>query len=161
MQLKLYMERDVFSWGRTLELRDKAGRKRYTLTSEAYSPGKRLHIRDLAGREALYIHQRIPSLMPNYEIEVFGKPIGSVVKDLTFLQPRIVLEGLNMEIGGSVALYDYEILSEGAVIAANRPCDLERGPGFRMEFYDRTCELAALGVMTLINCVLEPHKQAL
>ncbi|MDD6023924.1 MAG: hypothetical protein PUC06_06790 [Oscillospiraceae bacterium] len=159
--MKLYMERDVFFWGRTMELRDKAGRKRYTLTSEAYSLGKRLHICDLAGREALYIHQRIPSLMPNYEIQVYGKPVGSVTKDLTFLQPRIVLEGLSMELGGSVALYDYEILSDGAVIAANRPCDMDWGRSFRMEFFDRTNDLTALGVMIAVNCVLEPHKQAL
>ena len=159
--MKLYMERNVFAWGRTMELRDKAGRKRYTLTSEAYSPGKRLRVRDLAGRETLYIHQRIPSLMPSYEIEVYGRPVGAVVKDLTFLQPRIVLDGLNMELGGSVVLYDYEILSEGAVIAANRPCDLNWGPGFRMECYDRANDLTALGVMIAVNCVLDLHKLTL
>ena len=156
--MKLYMERDVFSWGRTLELRDRARRKRYTLTGEAYSLGKRLHVFDLAGRKALYIHQQVPSLMPRYEIEVYGKPMGMIQKDLTFLQPRLTLEGLGMELSGSTVLYDYEILSEGAVIAANRPCDMDWGSCFRMEFYDRTKELAALGVMVAVNCVLDLHK---
>ena len=141
-----------------MQLWDKGGHTRYTVTGDAYSLGKRLHIHDLAGREAVYVHQRIPSMFPRYEIEVYGKPVGCVVKDLTFLRPKYTMAEMSWEVSGTTGIFDYELTWQNSVVAANRPVQGEKGALFSMEFYDRTAELAALGVLLTINCILAPQE---
>lgn len=141
-----------------MQLWDKGGHTRYTVTGDAYSLGKRLHIHDLAGREAVYVHQRIPSMFPRYEIEVYGKPVGCVTKDLTFLRPKYTMAEMGWEVSGTTGIFDYELTWQNSVVAANRPVQGEKGRLFFMEFYDRTAELAALGVLLTINCILAPQE---
>lgn len=156
--MKLFMQQKGFSWGQPMPLWDKGGHTRYTVTGDAYSLGKRLHVHDLAGREAIYIHQKIPSMFPSYEIEVYGKPVGSIVKDLTFLRPRYSVAELGWELCGTMGICDYELTWQNSVVAANHPVQGQRGALFAMEFYDRTAELSALGVLLTINCILAPQE---
>ena len=51
-----------------------------------------------------------------------------------------------------------ELTWQNSVVAANRPVQGEKGRLFSMEFYDRTAELAALGVLLTINCILAPQE---
>ena len=156
--MKLFMQQKGFFWGQTMPLWDKGGHTRYTVHGDAYSLGKRLHVHDLAGREAIYIHQRVPSMFPQYDIEVYGKPVGSIVKDLTFLRPKYTVETLDWEVGGAMGVCDYELTWQNSVVAANRPVQGTKGQMYAMEFYDRTAELAALGVLLTINCILAPQE---
>lgn len=156
--MKLYMQQKGFSWDQAMPLRDKSGHTRYTVIGDAYALGKRLHIMDLAGREAVLIRQRIPSMFPRYDIEVYGKPVGSVIKDLTFLRPKYSVDGLAWEISGTTSIYDYELIWQNSVVASNHSVQGQGGELFAMEFYDRTAELSALGVMLVINCILAPQE---
>lgn len=156
--MKLYMQQNAFNWGTSMPLRDKSGRPRYLVAGDAYSLGKRLHVTDLAGREAIYIHQKVPSLFPTYEIEVYGKPVTAVVKDLTFLRPRYTMKALEWEIMGALGACDYEITWQNSVVASSRPQQGKNGDVLALEFYDRTSELAALGVMLAINCVFASQE---
>lgn len=156
--MKLYMQNGAFHWGSPVALFDKSGRTRYTLTSDAYSLGKRLHVIDLAGREAIYIYQQIPSLFPRYEIEVYGKPVGEIVKDLTSIRPRYTMESLEWEIMGSVGTCDYEITRHNAAIASSRPHHTSSGDVLVLEVYERAAELTALGIMLTINCIFAAQE---
>lgn len=157
--MKLFMQQNGFVWGKPFPLCDKSGRTRYTITSEAYSLGKRLHVFDLAGREAIHIRQVIPSMFPTFEIEVYGRPIGSIVKDPTFFEPQFLIQSLNWEISGVITLYDYEIFCQNVVLASSRPVASENGPQIVYDSFDRSDKLTALAVMLTINCcMLSPQK---
>lgn len=87
--------------------------------------------------------------------------MGSIVKDLTFLRPKYTVETLDWEVGGAMGVCDYELTWQNSVVAANRPVQGTKGQMYAMEFYDRTAELAALGVLLTINCILagqESHR---
>jgi uncharacterized protein YxjI len=154
--MKLYIEPGKFTWGSPLALQDRAGHTRYTLIGDAYSVGKRLHLRDLSGREAVSVRQRVPSLRQQYELEVYGRPVGTISKDMSTLRPRYALEELGWEVGGVPSLGNFEILWQGSVVAACRP--EPQGEVFLLELYDRTVELAALGLMLVVGCILVPQE---
>lgn len=157
--MKLYMQKDTFRWGVPLALKDRSGRTRYTVTSDAYALGKRLHVTDLSGRKAVYIHQVIPSLFPRYQVEVYGRPITEIVKDLSYFRPRCTIEELGWEVLGSLGGQDYEITHHSTVVAACRPQQNAEGDDvLALEFYDRSTDLVALGVILAINCVLAPQE---
>ncbi len=156
--MKLYMPKNGFRWGQPLALRDKGGRTRYTVTGDAYSLGKRLHVTDLAGREAVYVYQRVPSLFPCYAVEVYGKPVGEITKDLTFFRPRYTMKALDWEITGTLGACDYEISRHSTVVASSRPQQGASGDVLALCFYDRVTELTALGMVLTINCVFAPQE---
>ncbi len=155
--MKLYMPKDSFRWGVPLALKDRSGRTRYTVTSDAYALGKRLHVTDLSGREAVYIRQAIPSLFPRYQVEVYGRPVTEVVKDLSYFRPRYAIEDLEWEVLGALGACDYEITHHSTVVASCRP-QPDQPDTLALEFYDRSADLAALGVILAINCVLAPQE---
>lgn len=156
--MKLYMPKDAFRWGVPLPLRDKSGRTRYTVGSDAYALGKRFHVTDLAGREALYIHQQIPSLFPRYQVEVYGRPVAQVVKDLSYFRPRYAIEMVDWEVLGALGEYDYEITCHNVMVASCRPQQGQEGDVLALEFLDRSWDLAALGVILTLNCLLAPQE---
>ena len=156
--MKLYMPKDTFRWGVPLPLRDKSGRTRYTVDSDAYALGKRLHVTDLAGREAVYIHQQIPSLFPRYQVEVYGRPMAQVVKDLSYFRPRYAIEMVDWELLGALGECDYEITCHNVMVASCRPQPSQEGDMLVLEFLDRSWDLAALGVILALNCLLAPQE---
>lgn len=149
----LYMEKSAFSWGRPLALTDKNGRTRYTVNGDAYAPGKRLDILDLAGKKAVSVRQRLPSLFPRYEIEVYGKPVAVLIKDLRTNPPSLRIETPDWTLSGSVSVCDYELLRGEAALAASRP--VPDSPGvLALTCPDPPETLAALGVLVTVNCIL-------
>lgn len=152
--MKLSMPQKGFTWGKPMSLTDRPGHTRYTVTGDAYSLGKRLHVQDLAGRETIYIHQKLPSLLPTYEIEVYGRHICTIVKDITYLRPRYEIQPTDWSVTGSTSTFDYQITWQNTVIASCRPQSTAKGEVITYDFYDRTEELPALGIMLTINCIL-------
>lgn len=155
--MTLYMKKDAFSWGRPLALTDKNGRTRYTVDGDAYAPGKRLNILDLAGKTAVSVRQRFPSLFPRYEIEVYGKPVAALIKDLRTSPPSLRIETLGWTLAGSVSACDYELLRGETELAASRP--VSGSPGIlALTCPDPPEALAALGVLVTVNCILSPQS---
>lgn len=151
--MTLYMERNAFSWGRRLPLTEKNGHTRYTLISDPYGPRKQLQVLDLAAEKAVSVQQSFPSLFPRYEIEVYGKPVGAVQKDLRFTPPQYTIERPGWTMDGSVSRCDYTLLRDNTPLASCHP--MPEKPGYlTLEFHDRAETLPALGVMMIINCVL-------
>lgn len=140
-----------------MELRDSAGHIRYRLTGDPYAPGRRLSLRDLADRETVRIRQVVPSLFPRCALEVYGKPAGEVVKDLSFLRPRISLEPAGWLLEGVPGLGDFSLKAGERIIGECRP-DPEHPEGLVFSAPDGPEGLIALGVMLTVQCVFAPQE---
>ena len=151
--MTLYMDRRAFSWDYPLPLLDQHHRTRYTVTGDAYAPGKRLRVLDLSGRTAVSIRQRFPSLLPRYELEVYGKPVGALVKDLRCAPIQYTVENLGWTLSGSVARWDYALVREQTPLALCRPSPDADGL-LELSLPEGNSALSALGVMVTVNCVL-------
>jgi uncharacterized protein YxjI len=103
----------------------------------------------------------VPSLFPRYEIEVYGRPAGDIVKDLSYFQPRYIMDSLDWEVLGSISSYDYELSWQNTPVACCRPQEPEATDALALEFFDRTEALPALGVILVINCLLAPQTSKL
>lgn len=154
--MTLYLDKRAFSWGHPLPLTDQTGRLRYTITSDAYAPRKHLLVLDLAHQPAVSILQSLPSLFPRYEIETYGKPVGTVQKDLRFSPPQYHIDPPAWVLEGSAAIHEYTLLQNQAPIAVCRPHS--ENPGHLvMEFQNSPDALTALGIMIVLNCALPFH----
>lgn len=82
----------------TSAITDEQGRVRYTLSGDPWAPTRRMYLTDRAGRTAAQCRQRLPSLLPAFSLEVYGKPAGMLVKDLTLSPPRFFTTGPDWEL---------------------------------------------------------------
>lgn len=78
--MKLQFSIQDFSWNGTMGVFDPGGHLRYRITGDGFRLGKRIYIRDLADQQAVYIRQIVPTMIPQYELEVYGRPVGTLLR---------------------------------------------------------------------------------
>ena len=112
-----------FRWNMSVPLLDEGGRQRYHLVGDAFGLRRRLRVLDLSGREAVSIRQTVPSLLPRFELETYGKPAGEVWKDMTVSPARAVMDPRGWTAEGPMGADDV------TVSACFRPGDRPDSPG--------------------------------
>lgn len=146
--MKYYLKPEAFSWNGTMSVLDFSGRIRYYVTGDGFRFGKRIHVRDLAGREAIYIRQVVPSLVPQYEIEIYGRPIGTLIHQIE----GCIIDGLDWFLSKTEA--GWSIMAGDETLAT---CTVSQKAGMLLLDCGLT-DLKGLGILLLVSCVLARHK---
>lgn len=152
--MNLFFEPGAFSWDGTMPVQDQHGHTRYLVTGNGYR--RRIHVRDLAGREAILIRQVVPSMLAKYDIEIYGRPVGTLVRHPGEKTPQYVLEGQKWRLSGETGKGLFEAFEAGEVVAS---CVA----GEREELRGITCsspngELTVLAVALVICCIMGPQE---
>ena len=92
IKMKLYLKQQVFSW------RD------------------RFFAKDENGTEAAFIRQKVLSWLPRYFIEIDGRVVCEIVKELTFFRQSYRLEGLSWHLEGDFWAHEYSLNDNGKQI---------------------------------------------
>ena len=141
--MKLFLE-TAFRWNTPCPLTDGAGRIRYTLVWDAFHLRRKLRVLDLAGREAVGLCQVLPGFPPRYEAEVYGKPVGEILKDLTVRPACCLFPARNWRAEGPLGAASVSVW-EGTVL----------------DLPEDDSALPALGFLLLIRCIFadqEPRR---
>lgn len=146
--MKYYLKPEAFSWNGTMAVLDFRGHTRYYVTGDGFRFGKRIHVRDLAGREAIYIRQVVPSLVPQYEIEIYGRPIGTLIRQIE----GYLLEGIDWLLAKTDE--GWSIMAGDETVAT---CSLSRKNGMLLLDCGLT-DLKGLGILLLVSCVFGRHR---
>lgn len=153
--MKLYIKEKVFSWSDKFTVKDEYGEDRYTAQGELISLGKKLHVYDRFGEEVITIRQKLVSLLPRYTIYVRGRELGQLVKKLSFLRPKYVLEGTGWEINGDFMTLTFHVTQRGVPIFSIHKAWMSWGDSYEMDIPDPGMELQALAVVLAIDCANE------
>jgi len=146
-----------FRWNTPVPLLDDAGRTRYTLIGDAYGLRRRLRVLDLSGKEAVTIRQAVPSLLPRFEVETYGKPVGEVLKDMTVSPARGVMEPRGWTAEGPLGADAVAVMAGRDPVASLRIS----GPETLLVLPEGTSALTALGFLLVVRCVFadqEPRR---
>ena len=145
-----------FRWNTSMALRDDAGMMRYSLTGDSFGLRRQLHVCDLSGREAVSIRQMVPSLLPRFEVETYGKPAGEVFKDMTVSPARGIMEPRGWIAAGPLGSETVTVTAGSSVVASFHVSDT--GTEFELP---EDAPLAALGFLLIIRCIFagqEPRR---
>ena len=158
--MKLYIKEKVFSWTDKFTIKDEYGEDRYTAQGELISLGKKLHVYDRFGEEVITIRQKLVSLLPRYDIDVRGRDFGQLVKKISFLRPKYVLEGPRWEISGNFLALDFTVTQAGRQIFSISREWMTWGDSYCVDIPDPSLELQALAVVLAIDCANEAGDNA-
>lgn len=112
--MKLLIKQRVFSWSDTYDVYDEWERPRYFVKAEFFTLGHQIYVTDeLTGQEVGSIHQKLFSLMPQFDLVIGGMDMGFIRKEFTFFRPRYRLNVNGWQVQGDVFGWDYDVLDAG------------------------------------------------
>lgn len=119
--MRYLMKQKIFAWGDDFTIKDEGGNDAFFVDGRAFSIGNKLSFQDMAGNELAFIHQKLLSWGPTYEISRNGELVATVKKHLfTMLRCKFSVDVPgpdDLEAQGSFMDYDYRF-TRGSQVAA-------------------------------------------
>ena len=103
------IKQKFFSLTNRFSIDDANGNPVLFVEGKLISIGRQLSMLDSVGNEVAYIKQKLPTLMPTYEIYVAGQ-LALTVRQKLGLRPKFELEGPNWTVQGNWTGHEYDII---------------------------------------------------
>ena len=116
--MKLLFKQRMFSWFDSYDIYDEAGNVLYTVRGEL-AWGHLLRIYDARGREIGTIKERVLTWLPQFEMYLDGRYVGSIHKEISFFKPRFAIDCNGWQVDGDWFEWDYRILDQNGRGIAN------------------------------------------
>ena len=108
--MQLRIKQRVFAWGDTYDVYDENGEARYFVKAELFSFGHQIHVYDKrTGQEIGSIHQKLLTLLPQFEIVIGGRTVGTIRKEFSFFFPRYQVDFKGWSADGDLMHWDYSV----------------------------------------------------
>ena len=108
--MQLYIKQRIFSWTDSYDVYDETGEARYEVRAELFAFGHQIHVYDKrTGREVGSIHEKLFTLLPQFEIVINGQVQGTIRKEFTFFLPRYQVDYRGWDVEGDFMGWDYTV----------------------------------------------------
>lgn len=108
--MQLYIRQRIFSWTDSYDVYDETGEAKYEVKAEFFALGHQIHVYDKhTGREVGSIHQKLLTLLPQFEIVIDGRVCGTIRKEFTLFKPRYQIDYRGWDVEGDFLGWDYRV----------------------------------------------------
>jgi len=150
--MKLYIKQKVFSWRDKFVIKDENDHDKYSAEGEIITWGRKLHIYNARGNEVAYIRQKLFTFMPRYDIEVNGQTY-TLVREFSFLHPKLRLEGLPWTMEGNFMAHDYQLKDNNDIVMIISKHWFTWGDSYELDIINPRNELLCLCIALAIDCM--------
>lgn len=152
--MELRIKQRVFAWGDTYDVYDANGEAKYYVESELFSFGHQIHVYNKrTGREVGSIHQKLLTLMPQFEIVIGGQTVGTIRKEFTFFMPKYQVDFRDWEVDGDFMGWDYTAYQNGREVLSVSKELFAWGDTYVLHYGAATDEIAGLLLVLAIDAV--------
>lgn len=159
--MELLIKQRVFSWTDAYDIYDANGDPRYYVRSKFFSLGHQFYVYDdRTDREVGSIHQKLFSLMPTFEIRLFGQSMGFVRKKLTFFSQKYHVDYFGWDAEGDFLGWDYRVKDGERTVMTISQKLLSWGDTYLLNIAKPTDEIPGLLLALAIdaaNCTEDNH----
>lgn len=111
--MQLFIKQKVFSWGDKFYVKNQYDEDVFCVQGEVFSIGKKLHIYDMNENELAFIKQKVLTFLPRYTIFQNDIQVAEVMKKISLLTQKYVVDGLGYTIDGDFLAHEYEVKDSG------------------------------------------------
>ena len=109
--MQLLIKQRVFSFVDSYNVFDETGEVRYEVEDELFRLGHQIHVFDKrSGREVGSIHQKLFTFLPEFEIVIDGRVMGTIRKEISFFRPRYHVDYRGWHVEGDMMGWDYQVM---------------------------------------------------
>lgn len=106
---ELLFKQRFFSWFDSYDIYDTTGRVLYEVKGRL-SWGHRLEVSNASGQHVGTVQEKVLTLLPQFEFHQYGKYLGRIRKELTFLRPSFRLDYMGWHIQGDIWSWEYQVV---------------------------------------------------
>jgi len=153
-----YIKQKLFSFKDKFSINDGSGAPAFYVEGKLISIGRQLTMTNSYGQEVAYIKQRVPSLMPTFEIYVQNQLVLTVRQKLG-LRPKFELEGPGWTVQGNWTGHEYDILdSSGLVQGHVSKAWAKIADTYTVQTPDNAPDPEVLAVVIAIDAAISPNR---
>lgn len=150
--MQLLIRQRVFSWTDSYDVYDPEGQPRYTVRAELLALGHQIHVYDKrTGQEVGSIHQRLLTLLPQFEIVMDGQVRGTVRKSFSLFTPRYTVDFRGWDVEGDFLGWDYRVCRGGERVMTISKELLQWSDTYTLTFENPADELPGLLLVLAID----------
>ncbi|MCL2060443.1 MAG: LURP-one-related family protein [Oscillospiraceae bacterium] len=154
------MKQKVFTWRDRFFIKDEAGNDRYSVVGEIFTFGKQLRVYDAGGTEVAFIRQKVFTFLPRFFVEINGREVCEIVKELTLLRQSYRLHGLPWHLHGDFWAHEYNLVEGDRQIMHMSKIWFTWGDSYEMDIAEPQNELMCLCIALAVDCVLAMQQAA-
>ncbi len=155
--MKLYLKQKVFSWKDKGTVKDENGSDKYYIEGKVFSIGKQLTVTDSDQNEVAFIKQKVLSLLPRFFVEMNGEQVAEIVKKISFLKQKYVINGPDWEVEGDFFAHDYCIKDGEKDVASVHKKWMTWGDTFEIDILNEKDEVMILALVLAIDAVMDAN----
>lgn len=160
--MKLCIKQKVFSFRDRFYVYDEEGNSKYYVEGKILTFGKKLYVYTADGeKELAFIHQKVFSFLYRYYISKNGGDVAEVIRKISFMRPKYIVNGFNWEIEGDFWAHDYQIKTfDERIVATISKKWFAWGDTYCLDINDAFNPVDVLSVVIVIDAVLASEQSA-
>ena len=152
--MRLLIKQRVFSWSDTYDVYDQGGEARYYVKAELFSLGHQIHVYDKrSDREIGSIHQKLFTFLPQFEIVIDGRTVGTIRREFSFFIPHYHVDFRDWEVEGDMLGWDYRACRGGQQVLTVSKELFHWGDTYVLEYSNAADEIPGLLLTIAIDAV--------
>ena len=152
--MRLCIKQRVFAWTDTYDVYDDSGEARYYVEAEFFTFGHQIHVYDKrSGQEVGSVHQKLFCFLPEFEIVIGGRTVGTIRKEFSFFTPKYHVDFRGWDVEGDMLHWDYEVHDRGRTIMYISKEFLTWGDTYTLSYDDVGNEIPGLLLVIAIDAV--------
>lgn len=152
--MELQIKQRVFSWSDTYDVYNESGEARYYVEAEIFAFGHQIHVYDKrSGEKVGSIHQKLLTFLPEFEIVVGGRAVGTIRKEFSFLTPRYNVDFRGWDVEGDFLNWEYGVYQGSREVMRITKEWLTWGDTYVLRYDDIGDEIPGLLLVIAIDAV--------
>ena len=110
--------------------------------------------------EVALITKKVFSFLPKFFVEVQGKEILTITKELSFFKARYTIDAEGIEVQGNWWDMDFEVYKQGQLVGQVNKEWFTWGDTYKVQIFDEAMETIVIAVVVAIDCVKSDEAAA-
>ncbi|WP_368654628.1 LURP-one-related/scramblase family protein [Ornithinibacillus sp. 4-3] len=150
---QLFIKQKVFSLGEKFTVKDEQENDVYFVEGSFMQIPKVFSIMNEIRDEVAHITKKVFTFLPKFEVEVDGRNILTIKKELSFLKARYSIEAADIEVQGNWWDMDFQIIHQGEVIGQVKKEWFTIADSYTVQVVDEEMEAIVIAIVVAIDCV--------
>jgi uncharacterized protein YxjI len=150
---ELYIKQKMFSLNSKFTVKDQQEKDVYFVEGSFMKVPKTFSIMNIAKEEAALITKKMFSFLPKFFVEVNGREVLTIKKELSFLKPRYSIEAAGIEVEGNWWDMKFQVFQHGEVIGKVSKEWFTWGDSYKVQVVKEEMETIMIALVVAIDCV--------
>ncbi|MFP7298916.1 LURP-one-related/scramblase family protein [Neobacillus niacini] len=157
---QLYIKQKVLSLSGKFTVKDHKENDVYYVEGSFMKVPKTFSIMNTTRDEVALITKKTLSFLPEFFVEVNGREVFKIKKELSFLKARYTIDSAGIEVHGKWWDMDFEVFQHGKIVGKVSQEWFTWGDSYKVQIMEEEMETIMIALVVAIDCVKADHATA-